>query len=385
MADWICLLESTNAVLIGTTDHLSPEMICSHIETHLHVDTLVASRLAEVHLIKLYADFCKAIKLVDDMHIRNTLLLQQAVVHMLPTNTSNTTHCEHPTRNYTVTAVPMTTANIARLPPLTEAERALLVEYAGCFKCCRFFTPHVSCDCDRGFPGAVGYKTLTEVDAKVAKRLQGGKQAKVAAVLPSGTMNVFQPVAIVPAVVVMPSAVLGDGSQSECVEAPFFTPHLFVDVIISGSSCSSEAPAHALIHHGCDSVLISPEFTDCIGLTRCKLPEPKTVIMAVGGDKKEEFVFKEYEKLSVFSSDQVWSSWSCKAIIALNLCVPIILGGPFLSFNQFVIDHDLRTCIDKKFGYDLLNPPPHQMNYHKTLPYIQFRTQETTEVHYSRY
>jgi hypothetical protein len=33
------------------------------------------------------------------------------------------------------------------------------------------------------------------------------------------------------------------------------------------------------------------------------------------------------------------------------------LGGPFLSFNHIVIDHDLQTCIDKKTGYDLLNPP----------------------------
>ena len=37
--------------------------------------------------------------------------------------------------------------------------------------------------------------------------------------------------------------------------------------------------------------------------------------------------------------------------------MPLILGGLFLSFNKFVIDHDLQTCVDKKTGYDLLNPP----------------------------
>ena len=191
----------------------------------------------------------------------------------------------------------------------------------------------------------------------MAKRVHNNKPAKAAVVLPSTAANTIQTTVVVPAAVVMPSAVLGDGSQSECVDAPFFTPHFFVDVIIGGASCSSESPAHALIDHGCDAVLISPDFADRIGLICCKLPEPKTVIMAVGGEKREEFVFKEYGKLSVFLSDQVWSSRSCKAIIAPNLCVPVILGGPFLSFNQFVIDHDLRTCIDKKTGYDLLNPP----------------------------
>src|SRR5882762_4199403 len=98
IADWICLLELTNAVLVGTTDHLSPDMIHSHIKTHLHVDTLIASCLTEVHLIKLYTDFIKAIKLIDDMCLRHTLLLQEVVAHMLSTstiNTTNTVRCKH--------------------------------------------------------------------------------------------------------------------------------------------------------------------------------------------------------------------------------------------------------------------------------------------------
>jgi hypothetical protein len=34
-----------------------------------------------------------------------------------------------------------------------------------------------------------------------------------------------------------------------------------------------------------------------------------------------------------------------------------LLGNPFLATNGIVIDHELCTCIDKKSGYDLLNPP----------------------------
>jgi hypothetical protein len=33
------------------------------------------------------------------------------------------------------------------------------------------------------------------------------------------------------------------------------------------------------------------------------------------------------------------------------------LGGPFLSSNSIVIDHETCTCIDKRSGYNLLNPP----------------------------
>jgi len=154
----------------------------------------------------------------------------------------------------------------------------------------------------------------------------------------------------------MPSAVLGDGSDSECVDAPFSSPHFFVDVIIGGSSLS-QPPVRALIDHGCDSVLISPELVELLGFTPHKLPKPKLVIMAVKEDKRKETMFREYVNITIVSADQSWSSHSCRAIIARNLCAPLILGNIFLSYNHFVIDHELCTCVDKTTGYDLLNPP----------------------------
>jgi hypothetical protein len=153
----------------------------------------------------------------------------------------------------------------------------------------------------------------------------------------------------------MPTAVLGNGSDSECVEAPFSSPHFFADVIIGGSSSTSQASVHALIDHGCDTVLTSPELANSLRLTRYKLLKPKSVIMAVGGDEKEEIVFREYVKMTVISSDQSWSSRSCRAIIAPDLCAPLILGNTFLAFNYFVLDHELWTCIDKTTSFDLLN------------------------------
>ena len=59
----------------------------------------------------------------------------------------------------------------------------------------------------------------------------------------------------------------------------------------------------------------------------------------------------------MISTDQAWTSRVCRAILAPNLCVPLLLGNPFLATNGIVIDHELRTCIDKKNGYDLINPP----------------------------
>ena len=45
-------------------------------------------------------------------------------------------------------------------------------------------------------------------------------------------------------------------------------------------------------------------------------------------------------------------------MIAPTLCAPILLGLPFLSHNQIVIDHTTRTAVDKTTGFDLMNPGP---------------------------
>lgn len=75
---------------------------------------------------------------------------------------------------------------------------------------------------------------------------------------------------------------------------------------------------------------------------------------------KSPTTLTEYVKLSLFSTDQHWQSRAVRAIIAPNLCAPVILGLPFLEVNCIVVDHELRTCIDKTSKYDLLNPvlPP---------------------------
>jgi hypothetical protein len=66
----------------------------------------------------------------------------------------------------------------------------------------------------------------------------------------------------------------------------------------------------------------------------------------------------EWVKLSLYDVSNLWSSKTVRAVIAPSLCAPVILGLPFLSHNNIVIDHAARTAIDKTTGFDLLNPPP---------------------------
>lgn len=46
-----------------------------------------------------------------------------------------------------------------------------------------------------------------------------------------------------------------------------------------------------------------------------------------------------------------------KSLVTPNLCVPLLLGLPFLMVNCIVIDFECRMAIEKTNGYDLLKPP----------------------------
>ena len=66
-----------------------------------------------------------------------------------------------------------------------------------------------------------------------------------------------------------------------------------------------------------------------------------------------------FVKLLVISLNNVCTSKTVHAIITPGLCMPVILGLPFLIHNNIVTDHKACSCIDKKkTGYNLLNPAP---------------------------
>lgn len=159
--------------------------------------------------------------------------------------------------------------------------------------------------------------------------------------------------------VVMPSAALGDGTDSgeECV-APFTIPHFTWECLVDGPAASSSVVVSALIDHGSPAVLIDEALAIKLGLRRRALPKPFPVSVALSGKEKQSFLLSHYVKLACSSLDSVYKSHTVRAIIAPNLCTSLLLGGPFLAHNKIVIDHELRTVVSKDSNYDLLNPPP---------------------------
>ena len=113
-------------------------------------------------------------------------------------------------------------------PPLTADELKLLCDNTGCFNCRQYFWNHTSTTCTNDFPNPKGYKTLTSADVKAVCTKKRAKP--ITAVIEDEPVakraREFIEEIIEPVAVVMPSAVLGDGSESGDECAAFISvPH----------------------------------------------------------------------------------------------------------------------------------------------------------------
>jgi hypothetical protein len=166
-------------------------------------------------------------------------------------------------------------------------------------------SPNTLPDCPHNFPSAEGYKMITEADVTAAKAHKT-KKTVAAVVLATTPTAAF----LLPVAVVMPNlslSVLCDSSESEYVLAPFHTLHYKWDCPFSGPLASSKVEVSALIDNSSQSVLISPDLVNFLGLTCHPLPTPEEVKLAMASGVKKTCTFVDWVPLGIVSSDQSWS------------------------------------------------------------------------------
>jgi hypothetical protein len=132
--------------------------------------------------------------------------------------------------------------------------------------------------------------------------------------------------------------------------------HLYWRCLTSGKANIFPMTFDALIDHGSSAVLISKEYVSKLGLHHkhlCKLYTAKLAMENNG--HKIEIEFSENVKLQLHDLSSYWSSTTVCAIIAPGLCSPMILGLPFLSHNDIVVNASACTIIDKKCNFNLLH------------------------------
>jgi hypothetical protein len=155
---------------------------------------------------------------------------------------------------------------------------------------------------------------------------------------------------------IMPSAVLGAGSESEeDVSAPLTVKHLHWTCSLLGPSVDEPFTVDSMLGCGAHVMLISESLVHLLGLRRFHLHKPLPISVALNNTTSSDSHLYKYVKIMPFSPDSAYVSLTIKAIVTPNLCVLLHLGLPFLAMNYIVADFVACTAIDKCCNFDLLN------------------------------
>ena len=112
-----------------------------------------------------------------------------------------------------------------------------------------------------------------------------------------------------------------------------------------------------LLDNGSHLNLICDSLVNQLGLRRKELRTPIEMTLAMHLNKdKTTITFYNFVKLPLYDVAGRYHAKSICAIVMLNLCCLVLLGLPFLSHNNIVIDHAEQMAVDTSQNYDLLNP-----------------------------
>lgn len=347
--DWKIMIENKNSILalVSSDKVLTPEALQTQLESGLHPE-LKASLDREPVVSTTLTAWSEEVKDRDET-LRAETEKMRSIIEF-----TNAAHRAKKAGRATLadritdpqstlvnriasSAAASTTAGASSsactyLPKLTEAERALLTAHDGCTRCRRFYVGHTGRNCPltatNSWPQVA--PVLTQATALAAKA------AKVKTEPVAHAISDAEP----------------DTSDSY---VPFTVPHLFADMTTTGPSITGlPIPVRALLDIGCPCTVINGALATQLGLRRYRLPAREDNLSTVNS---ERLPCTEYVKLRVSSGNGSWKSSTMRAKINNELCVPLILGMPFLSSEHIVIDTRARSAVDTRTGYNLLAPP----------------------------
>ena len=109
-------------------------------------------------------------------------------------------------------------------------------------------------------------------------------------------------------------------------------------------------------------VLIHPDLVTRLNLSAKPLEKPEQVNIALGSVSHINQL-THYITITPTSLDNCFHLQPLHAIIALGLCMPLILGLPFLCTNHIACNYAEHTCLITTMipPYNLLEKPPKEM------------------------
>jgi hypothetical protein len=190
-----------------------------------------------------------------------------------------------------------------------EAERTLIKDYAGCTGCCCLNVRHNFNKCPmkdtNTWPDPATYTTLMAPMASAVAKGEGKDNET--------DLYVTSP-----------------------PDIPFTINQLYTTLHATGPLITEfPIPIQALMDIGCPCTVISAELCDCLGLCWYLLPTSKNNLLSLS---QMLLTCKEYVKLELQSGQGAWKSRVHKMKVNKGLPFPIILGMPWLSSEQILID-----------------------------------------------
>ncbi|KAH7904200.1 hypothetical protein BJ138DRAFT_1019457, partial [Hygrophoropsis aurantiaca] len=175
--EWAIDLQTQNALLHGSPSFLSDEQLLHQLEANMNDDLSTDVLHANMEGEPTLKGWIEWVKRLDDKRreqsSRQLRIAEEAIKSNRRvkdiTNTSYKPRYNVSSSSVATSASSSTTPATPRLPPLTQAERDLLAQNKGCFKCRKLFVDHRAKDCKDDAPDPATYKTITAAIVAAAK------------------------------------------------------------------------------------------------------------------------------------------------------------------------------------------------------------------------
>jgi hypothetical protein len=374
--DFMMQVQLQNSLLHGTPSHLSEDKLQHRLEVGMNELLSKRCSASKVNAVIAFQDWLGEVKRVDDLMAAELEHFKE-VTHVSRKKRRDDNVLSEPSRRGNMLNTGSHGRGMGvvhtgtRLPKLTEGEHQLLFNNEGCLKCRHFYMIHRSAECPNDFPTGANYRELTQADTD---RWKNSKGKRVVAAMGANSENIMDD--DTPAKVHLVTAVMGtshpatympsnasnviegsdlDVSASDRVAAiaaddlaPLCVPHMWWDADVICIADEFPIRVRSLFDHGSHMVLIRVDVVECLTLPLLKLCKLECFELAMMPEGHPRIIeLPNYVKLSLHDPHSSWVSKPVCAIVAPNLCMPIILGLPFLLHNNIVIDHATRTVIQK--------------------------------------
>ena len=365
---WATQIMAHNISLRDTKSFMTDEQLRVQLEIMLDPELQITAHEKKTDEINDLQEWMTRITEIDNKRQKEMKRINSLIdtrVDMATTraakrqNTGQST-APRPVTQYTNSRIPYNRSNNASAsssttypPRLTDDERRLLHEHEGCLKCRKFYIGHHTNVCTETLTGK-DYRVRTLQDALQAKALRGGgsQPAPVAAITEPSVQATVSAPELVAAIFPQAANIMADTSTSESSDTsvtsvspapPLKGKHLIWTCRVNNPTDRISVKTLALIDSGAHMVLIRPDLVKRLNLVSHPLQQPERISVALSSTSQIDEL-THYTIIDPASLDNQFRLHPLHAVIAPGLCMPIILGLPFLYMNKIVCDYASRSC-----------------------------------------